>query len=71
MYERELKYSIMAAKEALAHMINRNRWLKNAVVVNEPYRQKLLKKYRLDILHLTNEVSNMQTKLFKIQRNKA
>lgn len=71
MNERELKYSIMAAKEALTHLINRNRWLKNAVVVNEPYRQKLLKKYRLDILHLTNEINSMQTRLYKLQRGKA
>lgn len=71
MKERELKYAIAAAKEALVHMINRNRWLKNAVVVNEGYRIQLLKKYRLDIMHLTNEINNMQSDLWKMQRGKA
>ena len=71
MNERELKYAVCAGKEALSHMINRNRWLKNAVVANEGYRIQLLKKYRLDILHLTNEINSMQTQLYKLQHGKA
>ena len=67
MNEHELKYAIAAAKEALSHMINRRRWLKNAVVANESYRRTLISRYRIDILDLTNEIGKMQGRLFKLQ----
>ena len=63
----QLEREIPEAKARLAHLINRRLEIEAYDAPNQEYKRKLLGKYRLEIKHMADLISNLNTELWGLQ----
>lgn len=63
----ELEREIPEAKARLAHMVNRRREIDAYDAANKEYKRKLLAKYKLEIKHTTDLISNLNVELWGLR----